>query len=217
MNDEGNMTKGLPFPGMGGNMKDDDCLSLPTEGHYLSADQCDKIEVLHFKPPLRTDFHTYFLDIAERCAKQSTCLRRGYGAVIVDGYRTIIATGYNGAPSGTKDCLEIGKCWRQEHKIKSGSNYEKCRSVHAEMNAVIQAGKAARGCSIYIVGVDKTGNRIQAMPCALCSRIMVNAGIHSVVTEMKCSDGETTMLFYPPQYYNETNNLRIFGETNNDR
>ena len=96
-------------------------------------------------PSMRTNRHQYFLDLALRCAHQGTCLRRNFGAIIVDEYNTIVSTGYTGAPRKQVDCTELKRCWRNDHAIPSGSNYEKCRSVHAEMNALLQAGEAGAG------------------------------------------------------------------------
>ncbi len=103
---------------------------------------------------MRTNRHQYFLDLAIRCAHQGTCLRRNFGAIIVDEYNTIVSTGYTGAPRKQMDCTELNTCWRKDHNIPSGSNYERCRSVHAEMNALLQAGKNSRGCTLYLAGFD---------------------------------------------------------------
>jgi len=131
---------------------------------------------------MRTDKVEWFLDMAERCARQGTCLRRVFGALIVDQENTVISTGYNGAPHGSMDCLRLGKCWRKENSIPSGSNYEKCRAVHSELNAIMQAGKAARGSTLYLVGLDKeTGKSINAQPCSMCARATVNAQVEMVV------------------------------------
>jgi dCMP deaminase len=80
------------------------------------------------------------------------------------------------------DCTELKTCWRKEHNIPSGSNYERCRSVHAEMNALIQAGKNARGCTLYLAGFDvETEDLTQIWPCFLCSKMIVNSGISNVI------------------------------------
>lgn len=132
--------------------------------------------------PTRIDRKRKFLEIALEFAKQGTCLRRNYGAIIVDQNNHIISTGYTGSPSRMKDCLEIGKCWRKEHNIPSGSNYEKCRSVHAEQNAMLQAGRQARGCDMYVAGFDVDKNEVSPMmPCFLCSKMAVNAGIRNIL------------------------------------
>lgn len=131
---------------------------------------------------MRTGRHQYFLDLALRCAHQGTCLRRNFGAIIVDEYNTIVSTGYTGAPRKQMDCTEIGRCWRQDHNIPSGSNYERCRSVHAEMNALLQAGKLARGCTLYLAGFDVgTSELTRIWPCFLCSKMIVNSGVGTVI------------------------------------
>ena len=131
---------------------------------------------------MRTGRHQYFLDLAFRCAHQGTCLRRNFGAIIVDEYNTIVSTGYTGAPRKQVDCTELGRCWRKEHQIPSGSNYEKCRSVHAEMNALLQAGKLARGCTLYLAGYEvDTENLTRIWPCFLCSKMIVNAGVKIII------------------------------------
>jgi dCMP deaminase len=131
---------------------------------------------------MRTNRHHYFLDLALRCAHQGTCLRRNFGAIIVDEYNTIVSTGYTGAPRKQMDCTELKTCWRKEHHIPSGSNYERCRSVHAEMNALIQAGKQARGCMLYLAGFDvETDELTQIWPCFLCSKMIVNSGVTNVI------------------------------------
>ena len=131
---------------------------------------------------MRTSRHHYFLDLALRCAHQGTCLRRNFGAIVVDEFNTIVSTGYTGAPRKQMDCTELGTCWRRDHDIPSGSNYERCRSVHAEMNALIQAGKQARGCTLYLAGFEVgTGALTTIWPCFLCSKMIVNAGIGNVI------------------------------------
>jgi dCMP deaminase len=131
---------------------------------------------------MRTNRHQYFLDLALRCAHQGTCLRRNFGAIIVDEYNTIVSTGYTGAPRKQVDCTELNRCWRKEHQIPSGSNYEKCRSVHAEMNALLQAGKLARGCILYLAGFEvDTEEGTLIPPCFLCSKMIVNAGIRTII------------------------------------
>jgi dCMP deaminase len=80
------------------------------------------------------------------------------------------------------DCTELKRCWRKEHNIPSGSNYERCRSVHAEMNALIQAGKLARGCTLYLAGFEvETEELTRIWPCFLCSKMIVNSGVVNVI------------------------------------
>jgi dCMP deaminase len=130
----------------------------------------------------RRDKTNYYLDIAEQASKRCTCLRRHYGAVIVKDDE-VIATGYAGAPRGRKNCSDLGFCVREEKKIARGERYELCRSVHAEANAIISAArKDMMGASMYIVGFEAaTGNYVEnANSCAMCKRLVINAGIESV-------------------------------------
>ena len=136
----------------------------------------------------RTDKTNYYLDIAQTVCKRSTCLRRMYGAIIVLNDE-IIATGYNGAPRGRANCVDIGKCLREAMKIPSGERYELCRSVHAEANAIISAArKDCIGATMYLAGLDARTGLInaQATPCSMCRRLIINAGIEKVV----CRVGE---------------------------
>ena len=143
----------------------------------------------------RLEWVEYFLAMAKMCAHQATCMRRRYGAVVVGKDKTIISTGYNGAPSGQCDCLQNNKCWRRENNVPSGSMYEKCLSVHAEMNALIQAGKMANTGTLYLCGVDAdNGDYINAKPCFICAKLIVNAGIELVV----CRTEKEGFVFYNP-------------------
>ena len=120
----------------------------------------------------------YYLSIAESVSQRSTCLRRRYGAIIVNNDE-IIATGYNGAPRGEMNCIDCGYCEREDKNVPSGERYEICRACHAEQNAVISAArKDMIGGTIYIVGIEaKTGGYANPTPCLLCRRFIVNAGI----------------------------------------
>jgi len=124
----------------------------------------------------------YYLDIAKSVSERSTCLKRHYGAVIVKDDE-IIATGYNGAPRGRENCCDIGSCLRIKMGIPSGQRYEICRSVHAEMNAIISASrKDMKGSTLYLVGVEPDGSYTKnAEPCSMCKRNIINAGIAFVV------------------------------------
>ena len=88
----------------------------------------------------RVDKENYYLDIAQSVLERSTCLRRKYGAIIVRNDE-IVSTGYNGAPRGRKNCVDLGCCTREELQVPSGQRYELCRSVHAEANAIISAAR----------------------------------------------------------------------------
>ena len=100
----------------------------------------------------------------------------------------IIATGYVGAPRKTKDCIERGECLRDKLKIPHGERYELCRSVHAEMNAIINAARAGvslLGGTIYIYIEDRNGNPVEAFPCFICKKMIINAGLNRVVCSTK--------------------------------
>lgn len=124
----------------------------------------------------------YYLGIALAVARRSTCLRRQYGAVIVKG-DNIIATGYNGSARGEPNCCDVGECWRQAHNIPHGEQYEKCVAVHAEDNAISQAGREAIGATLYLAGMED-GRPIKAEPCMMCERKIRNARIAKVITEI---------------------------------
>ena len=131
----------------------------------------------------RIDKENYYLDIAETVAERATCLRRCYGAIIVRNDE-IIATGYNGAPRGRKNCVDLGYCAREAMKVPRGQRYELCRSVHAEANAIISAARSdIIGGTLYLAGRDaKTGELLpEATSCSMCRRLIINAGIERVV------------------------------------
>lgn len=124
----------------------------------------------------------YYLGIAEMVAKRGTCLRRNFGAVVVNDDQ-IISTGYTGAPRGAKNCIGIGSCYRIEKKIPEGERYELCRSVHAEMNAIIHASRRQLlNGTLYLVGLSIENNEYveNAEPCKLCKRLIINSGISEV-------------------------------------
>lgn len=132
---------------------------------------------------MRTDKTNYYLDIAETVLERGTCLRRNYGAIIVKNDQ-IISTGYVGAPRGRKNCIDIGVCVRENLKVPRGERYELCRSVHAEQNAIIHASRDDMiGSTLYLVGKDaRTEEYVEnASPCSLCKRMIINAGIETVV------------------------------------
>ncbi len=128
---------------------------------------------------MRPSLDEYFMEIAKVVAKRSTCLRQKVGAVIVKDKR-ILTTGYNGAPTGMKHCLDIG-CLREQLKIPSGERHELCRAVHAEQNAIIQA--AYHGVSIKDATLYTTHQ-----PCIMCAKMIINAGIKKVVYGKKYAD-----------------------------
>ena len=131
----------------------------------------------------RISKENYYLDIAETVLERATCLRRVYGAIIVKNDE-IISTGYNGAPRGRKNCVDMGFCTREAMQVPRGQRYELCRSVHAEANAIISASRRDMvGSTLYLVGKDaQTGVLLgDATSCAMCRRQVINAGISKVV------------------------------------
>ncbi|MGI6032891.1 MAG: deoxycytidylate deaminase [Coriobacteriales bacterium] len=123
-------------------------------------------------PDTRPSWDQYFMEITQQVATRSTCLRRQVGAIIVHNKR-IIATGYNGGPSGLKHCLEIG-CLREQLGIPSGQQHELCRGIHAEQNAIIQAAR-------YGLPIDGSVLYCTTQPCTQCTKMILNAGITEVV------------------------------------
>ena len=131
----------------------------------------------------RIDKENYYLDIAETVAERSTCLRRCYGAIIVKNDE-IVATGYNGAPRGRVNCVDLSYCTREALNIPSGQRYELCRSVHAEANAIISAARSETlGATLYMSCKDPdTGALLPgSTSCSMCRRQIINAGIERVV------------------------------------
>ncbi len=131
----------------------------------------------------RIDKINYYLDIAETVLERGTCLRRNFGAIIVNNDQ-IVSTGYTGAPRGRKNCSDLGFCIRMERNIPRGERYELCRSVHAEANAIIHASRDQMiGAIMYLVGVEvETGEYVKnTTSCAMCKRMIINAGIDKVI------------------------------------
>lgn len=127
----------------------------------------------------------YYLDIAKAVAMRSTCLRRKYGAVIVKDDR-IVATGYNGSPRGSVNCIDIGTCKREFMKIPHGERYELCNAIHAECNALLQCNPSdAKDSTLYLFGFERDDNdndmRITAEPCMMCRRIIKNMRVKTLV------------------------------------
>ena len=140
----------------------------------------------------RISKENYYLDIAETVLERATCLRRIYGAIIVKNDE-IISTGYNGAPRGRQNCVDMGFCTREMMKVPRGERYELCRSVHAEANAIISASRRDMvGATLYLVGRDaRTGKLLgDATSCAMCRRQVINAGIKEVIIRKTPTDFE---------------------------
>ena len=131
----------------------------------------------------RVSKENYYLDIAQTVLERATCLRRVYGAIIVKNDE-IISTGYNGAPRGRRNCVDLGYCTREAMRVPRGERYELCRSVHAEANAIISAARRDMvGGTLYLAGRDaRTGELLgDATSCAMCRRQIINAGLERVV------------------------------------
>ena len=127
----------------------------------------------------RPSWETYFMSIATLVASRSTCLRRAVGAVIVKN-RRVLATGYNGAPTGIKHCMDAG-CLREKLDVQSGERHELCRGIHAEQNAIIQA--AFHGVSIKDGTLFCTN-----LPCSICTKMIINAGINKIYYQSGYAD-----------------------------
>lgn len=138
----------------------------------------------------RISKENYYLDIAETVLERATCLRRVYGAIIVKNDE-IISTGYNGAPRGRKNCVDMGFCTREAMQVPRGQRYELCRSVHAEANAIISASRRDMvGSTLYLVGRDAQSGELlgDATSCAMCRRQVINAGISRVIIRRTKTD-----------------------------
>ncbi len=123
-------------------------------------------------PVSRPSWDEYFMEIAHLVSKRSTCIRRQVGAVLAKD-KNILATGYNGPPSGIAHCIDVG-CLREKMGIPSGERHEICRGLHAEQNAIIQAAKhgtVIKGSVLYCTN----------LPCIICSKMIINAGITKIV------------------------------------
>jgi len=129
----------------------------------------------------------YYLQIARQVAQRGTCLRRRFGAIIVKD-DAIVSTGYVGAPRGYPNCISIQKCLRKEAKVPPGERYELCRSVHAEMNAIVNAarvGANVSGGEMYLYGedIEHKNKIVGGKPCKMCRRVIINAGLEKVITK----------------------------------
>jgi dCMP deaminase len=134
----------------------------------------------------RPGIDEYFLKVASVVAERSTCRRHHVGAVAVRD-KHILATGYNGAAAGLKDCLELG-CLRNELNIPSGTRHEICRGIHAEQNVIVQAG-------LHGVSLAGSTSYCTHTPCILCAKMLANAKIRRYVSFGKYNDDEFLNLF----------------------
>lgn len=141
----------------------------------------------------RPSFENYFMQIAKIASSRSTCIRAQVGAVIVKN-KEVVSTGYNGMPDGVQHCITLGSCFRVENSIPSGTQYETCRSIHAEQNAIIQAGKRLTdGSEIFIFGHSDV--------CILCKRFIIRAGIQMVYLQ---KDSNSEIVKIDPNSWKET-------------
>ena len=131
----------------------------------------------------RTSKENYYLDIAQTVSERSTCMRKRYGAIIVKN-DVIVSTGYNGAPRGRKNCIDLGVCMRDKLNSPRGERYELCRSVHAEANAIINASREQMlGSTLYMACTEPTDGSLVSgtNSCMMCKRMIINAGITQVI------------------------------------
>jgi len=152
----------------------------------LISTKHDKLTKSSRRKETRPDVDTYFMKIALLVSERATCKRHSVGAILVRN-KMILSTGYNGAAKGAKDCLELG-CLRDELNIKSGTQHEICRAIHAEQNAIIQAASN---------GINIAGSTMYCThsPCIICAKMIVNAGIKEVVVFEQYSDSSFNELF----------------------
>jgi dCMP deaminase len=136
-------------------------------------------------PDPRPTWDEYFIKMAHLVSERASCLRRKVGAVIVKDNH-ILATGYNGAPKGTKHCFETG-CLRQQLNVPSGQRHELCRGLHAEQNAFLQA-------ALYGIPLDGAKIYITVTPCVICAKMIINAGITEIIVDGEYPD-EMSMAF----------------------
>lgn len=142
----------------------------------------------------RPSWNEYFMEFAKTASLRSDCLRANVGAVIVNEHKKVKGTGYNNTPVGVQGCNVREYCFRIENKIESGTRYETCRSIHAEQNAIIQAGEEnCLGSSIYVYGHSQV--------CILCKRFIINAGIKNVY--LKKDDNSEILKINPQNWINE--------------
>jgi dCMP deaminase len=134
----------------------------------------------------RLTWNEYFMKLSWLVSERSTCLRHKIGAVITKD-RRILTTGYNGAPTKTKDCFSLG-CLRNKLNIKSGQNHEICRAIHAEQNAILQ-------CGYHGITIKNSILYCTHSPCILCAKMIANSGIKKVFIEIEYPDKNFESIF----------------------
>ena len=127
----------------------------------------------------RPSWDEYFMKITEEVATRSTCLRRQVGAIIVKDKR-ILTTGYNGVPTGISHCT-TETCLRIKYNVPSGERHELCRGLHAEQNAIIQAG-------YHGVSIKDATIYITHQPCTICAKMLINSGIKKFIYKKPYND-----------------------------
>jgi dCMP deaminase len=165
--------------------------------------------------PTRIDKDSYYLGIAKAVSVKSNCLSAVFGAVIVRDDQ-IISTGYVGAPRKVQDCMDLGYCIRRKRGVKSGTGYEMCRSVHAEMNAIINAARAGVSLlngDMYMFGFKRgEGDElipIKSYPCLMCKKMIINAGLNRYV----CNDKDEGILeYYIKDWVNDWQNIEDLSQ-----
>lgn len=129
----------------------------------------------------RIAWDDYFLQMAKHIATRSTCLRRQVGAVAVRNKR-ILATGYNGAPSGLVHCIDTGKCLREEIGVEPGQRHELCQAAHAEQNVICQAASSGVNLNLSVLYISG------GTPCSLCAKLLINVGVSKVICDSMYPD-----------------------------
>lgn len=132
---------------------------------------------------IRPSWDSYFLNIALAVSKRSSCLRRNYGAVIVDKQHRVVSTGYNGPPAGAANCIDKEFCPRIANNIPKGEGYDICPAVHAEMNAILNADPVRiKDATIYVAGYEfESDDLADGHPCNLCSKLIKGSTLSEVV------------------------------------
>lgn len=144
----------------------------------------------------RVDKINYYLDISQTVAERGTCLRRNFGAIIVNNDE-IISTGYNGAPRGRVNCSDRGSCTRERLNVPKGQRYELCRSVHAEANCIISAPRSDMlGSALYLACLNAVTGELDdgVEPCSMCKRMIINAGIEKVIVRTAPGEFKTFLV-----------------------
>ena len=125
----------------------------------------------------------YMKEALKEAQKAYKKLEVPVGAIIVKD-DSIISTGYNGSPRGTKNCIDLNECRREKLNIPRGQCYEMCRSIHAEQNCIINAKRSDMiGSTLYLYGMNANDESLieNLDSCQLCKKMIINAGIEKVV------------------------------------